>query len=74
MVDAILQVITYLKLFQELENNFIQGKIISYNVRNHYECSEEYKKYNEGNYEYYLENINEADKNLVKSYINLHRK
>ncbi len=55
--------------FSELNDRFIQGKTIQYNSERNYECSKEYKKYIEGNYECYLENIKEIDKQLIKSFI-----
>lgn len=67
-------VLEYAIPFSELDDSFIQGKVIQYNYMYKYEYSEDYKKYIAGNYDSYLENINEHDRQLIKSFINANRK
>ncbi len=67
-------ILEYAIPFSELSDSFINGKIIQYSGIWNYEYSEEYKKYIDGDYEFYLENINETDKKFIKSFTYFYRK
>ncbi len=56
--------------FRELDDSFILGKVILYEGLRGREYSTEYKAYIEGEYNTYIENVDELDRQLIKSFIN----
>lgn len=54
--------------FDELDNSMVVGEVRPYNLKDL--GSEEYKKYMQGEYQRYVEMLDESNKEFIKSYIN----
>lgn len=68
-IHSAIPLLEYAIPFDELNNEFITGEIREYNLRD--EWSEEYKRYMQGEYQRYVEALDENNKKFIKTYLKI---